>query len=347
MELAGICGGNDLGSHVASSGRGTSACSRASPEADCIWPAGRSDLRGAVVAEIRMDGRVAVVTGAGSGLGRCHALLLAERGARVVVNDLLAAPTAERPGADAVVEEIRAAGGTAVADTSSVATRDGAAALVNTAIDAFGTVDALVNNAGILRTTTFETLDEDTLDELFAVHVKGSLFVTQAAYPIMREKGFGRIVFTASSAGMLGMPDAPGYSIAKAAVLGLARSLALSSAGDGVLVNVLCPYAMTPMARGSGRPASPDSERMRPEDVSPVVAYLCSDACTVNKEVFVVGYGGIAQYRTVTTTPWFPPSGSPTPEHVRDNLDAIHDMTGALEHWSIETEAPSRMPARA
>ncbi|MCZ6890592.1 MAG: SDR family NAD(P)-dependent oxidoreductase, partial [Gammaproteobacteria bacterium] len=179
---------------------------------------------------MRMDfeGKVALVTGAGGGLGRCHAMQLAERGAKVVVNDLGGAVdgTGASDAADAVVEEIRAAGGTAIANKGSVSDRDGAKSMVDDAVNEFGTIDIVVNNAGILRDKTFKNMTLDDFDLVMAVHLTGSAYVTHFAWPIMYAKNYGRVVLTSSGSGIYGNFGQSNYGAAKMAMLGLANVLA-------------------------------------------------------------------------------------------------------------------------
>ena len=239
------------------------------------------------------EGRVAVVTGAGRGIGRAYALLLAGRGARVVVNDL--GGSMEGVGADAepastVAAEIVAAGGVAIADTSDVATTAGAEALVDAAVEQFGRLDILVNNAGIIRWAGFPEADADNLARHLAVHVGGSFNTTRAAWPHMVEQGYGRIVMTTST-GMFGLPDNLSYATAKAAVIGLTRSLTTAGAAHGIKVNLIAPAAMTRMA---GRPP-PDSTTMSPDLVAPMVAFLAHEACPVSGEIYTAGAGRFAR----------------------------------------------------
>ena len=228
-------------------------------------------------------GRVAVVTGAGRGIGRAHAKLLAERGANVVVNDLggsMQGVGADAGPASSVAEEIVAAGGAAVADTSDVASAAGAQALVDTAVERLGRLDILVNNAGIIRWAGMPEVDEDNLASHLAVHVGGSFNTARAAWPRMVEQGYGRIVMTTSS-GMFGLPNNLSYATAKAAVVGLTRSLTTAGAAHGIKVNLIAPAAMTRMA---GAPADDSSgaTQMSPDLVAPMVAFLAHEACPVS-----------------------------------------------------------------
>ncbi|WP_445169759.1 SDR family NAD(P)-dependent oxidoreductase [Mycolicibacterium sp. Dal123E01] len=192
------------------------------------------------MSEMRYDGQVAVVTGAGRGLGRQYALLLAARGARVVVNDLGGSVTgdgAETAAATATVHEITTNGGEAVADTNSVATPEGGQAIIDTAMNIWGRVDILVNNAGTVRDAPFEDMTEELLTPLVDVHLKGAFFVTRPAWKVMWQAGYGRVVNTCSAAGILGSPPMSNYGAAKTGLIGLTRVLAAESAGTGITVN--------------------------------------------------------------------------------------------------------------
>jgi NAD(P)-dependent dehydrogenase (short-subunit alcohol dehydrogenase family) len=230
---------------------------------------------------VRMDGRVALVTGAGSGLGREHALTLAGLGAKVVVNDIgagLHGENGDRWPADRVVAEIVAAGGEAVAHHESIAEPDGAQSLVELALERFGTVDVLVNNAGILRDKTFRKMSLEDFEEVLRVHLMGTVFCTHAAWPVMTENGYGRIVVTTSGSATNGNFGQANYAAAKLGVVGLMNVLALEGVRKGVLINAIAPGAATRMTTelipGEIR------DYLSPGLVSPVVAYLCSESCT-------------------------------------------------------------------
>lgn len=228
------------------------------------------------------EGKVAIITGAGGGLGKQHALLLASLGARVVVNDLGGSVDGigTSDAADQVVEQIRAAGGEAVANKDSVADKEGAARIVATAVDAYGTVDILVNNAGILRDKSFKNMDLEDWDAVINVHLNGTAYVTRHAWPIMYEKNYGRIVFTSSGAGIFGNFGQANYAAAKMGMVGLMNTLAKEGAPHNVRVNTLSPGAATRMgATIPGRdvdPANPDPAN-HPRLVSPAVALLVAD----------------------------------------------------------------------
>jgi NAD(P)-dependent dehydrogenase (short-subunit alcohol dehydrogenase family) len=248
---------------------------------------------------LTFDGDVVIVTGAGGGLGRCHALELARRGARVVVNDLGGAVdgTGGSAGAaTAVVAEIRAAGGEAVANTESVATPDGGAAIVQCALDEFGRVDAVVNNAGILRDAAFKNVTPELLDPVIDVHLKGAFNVLRNAWPLLREQGSGRIVNTSSGSGLFGNFGQSNYGAAKAGLMGLTRVLSIEGARNDVKVNAIAPIAFTRMTE------SQMDENMRPELISPLVAYLCHQSCAVTGQAYSVGGGRVSRLFLGMTT---------------------------------------------
>jgi NAD(P)-dependent dehydrogenase (short-subunit alcohol dehydrogenase family) len=230
---------------------------------------------------VRLDGRVALVTGAGGGLGRQHALTLAGLGAKVVVNDVGGTVHGEdgshRP-ADRVVEEIRAAGGEAVAHHASIAEAAGARSLVELAVERFGTVDVLVNNAGILRDKTFAKMTLEDFEAVLAVHLMGTVYCTHAAWPLMLEQGYGRVVVTTSGSATNGNFGQSNYAAAKLGVVGLMNVLALEGVRKGVLINAIAPGAATRMT-GDLIPGE-IRDYLTPGLVSPVVAYLSSESCT-------------------------------------------------------------------
>lgn len=249
---------------------------------------------------IDFDGRVAVVTGAGGGLGRSHALLLASRGARVVVNDLGGSRDgsgASASMADAVVEEIRAAGGEAVANHDSVATWEGGEAIVAAALGSFGRIDIVVNNAGILRDVSFAKLAEPELDLVLRVHLYGGFHVAHAAWPHLKEQGYGRIVSTTSGSGLYGNFGQTNYAAAKLGLVGLTRSLAIEGAKYGITANAIAPVAASRMTEDVMPPQL--LERLQPEHVSPVVAWLASEACTDTGRIYSVGGGYLARVAIV------------------------------------------------
>jgi NAD(P)-dependent dehydrogenase (short-subunit alcohol dehydrogenase family) len=274
--------------------------------------------------DVDFEGRVAIVTGAGGGLGRSHALLLAERGARVVVNDV--GGTRDGTGAsaspaDAVVKEILDRGGEAVASYDSVATAEGGQAIVRTALDAFGTVDAVVNNAGILRDKSVANMAPEDFEAVVDVHLLGAFHVSQPAFRVMKEKGFGRFVHTSSGSGLFGNFGQANYAAAKAGIVGLSHVLSIEGARYGITSNAIAPAARTRLTEGL---IGDIAEVLTPELVSPLVAYLASPACTVSHEVFSVGGGRVARVFTGLTPGWFAGKGATmTPEDVAAHLDRI------------------------
>jgi NAD(P)-dependent dehydrogenase (short-subunit alcohol dehydrogenase family) len=278
------------------------------------------------VPELGYDGKVAIVTGGGNGLGREHALLLASRGAQVVVNDLggsVAGDGSDESAADAVAKEIEAAGGVAVSDGNSVSTQAGGAAIVQTAIDAFGRVDILVNNAGILRDKSFHHLTPELLQPVIDVHLYGTIWVSQPAFVRMREQGYGRIVNTSSAAGIFGNFGQTNYGAAKMGVVGFTRVLAQEGAKYGVKVNAIAPMARTRMTEEL---LGPVAEKLDPALVAPVVAYLCHDSCDLTSRIFSVGGGRVAEIFIGVTQGFVSPALDV--EAVRDNLEAICDRAG-------------------
>jgi len=240
---------------------------------------------------------LAIITGAGGGLGRQHALELARRGARIVVNDLGGSLDghghADGP-ADQVVAEIEALGGEAIANTDSVATPEGGEAIVASAVEAFGTVDIVINNAGILRDKTFHNMTPELIDAVIDVHLRGAFYVTLPAYKIMREKNYGRIVNTSSNSGLLGNFGQSNYGAAKLGLVGFTRVLANEGAKRNIKVNAIAPVAKTRMTEELFGAAG---DLMAPEAISPTVAYLAHEDVPVSGEVFSVAGGSRAHQR--------------------------------------------------
>jgi NAD(P)-dependent dehydrogenase (short-subunit alcohol dehydrogenase family) len=281
------------------------------------------------------EGRVAVISGAGRGIGRAHALLLAERGASVVVNDL--GGTKEGTGADpepasAVAAEIGQAGGTAIGDTNDVSTVAGGQALIDAAVDSFGRVDIVINNAGVIRWAGLPEADADNLEPHLAVHVGGSFNTTRAAWPHMLRQGYGRVVMT-GSAGMFGLPDNLSYATAKAAVVGMTRSLAVAGAAQGIKVNLIAPAAWTRMgghpSDGRGAARQPALRQMDPELVAPIVAFLAHEACNVSGEIYAAGAGRFSRIFVASTEGYVHPHPEQVSiEDVAANWATINDETG-------------------
>jgi NAD(P)-dependent dehydrogenase (short-subunit alcohol dehydrogenase family) len=247
------------------------------------------------MSEIRFDDRVAVITGAGGGLGKTYALELASRGAKVVVNDLGGSADGTGGGssmADQCVKEITEAGGTAVANYDSVATPEGGESIIQTAIDNFGQVDIVVNNAGILRDKSFAKLSQQELEIVLDVHLKGSFYVSQPAFRKMKENNFGRFVFTASAAGIFGNFGQTNYGAAKMGMVGLSNVLAVEGKKNNILSNVIAPIARTRLTEDL---LGPMAENVKPDCVTPLVTYLCSEACTETHNIYSVGGGRFAR----------------------------------------------------
>jgi NAD(P)-dependent dehydrogenase (short-subunit alcohol dehydrogenase family) len=272
------------------------------------------------------EGRVAVVTGAGRGIGRAHALLLAARGASVVVNDLGGSMTgggADAGPADDVVDEITAAGGMAMADAHDVATERGAGALVATALGSFGRIDVVVNNAGIIRWADFPDADAENVESPLAVHVLGSFHTARAAWPHFVDQGYGRVVNTTSS-GMFGLPNNVGYATAKAGVVGVTRSTATAGAPHGIKCNLVAPAAFTRMA-GAAADDSPMATTMAPELVAPMVAFLAHEDCPVTGEIYSAGAGRFARIFIAQAEGYLDDTGAPTVEDVAAHWAEIND----------------------
>jgi NAD(P)-dependent dehydrogenase (short-subunit alcohol dehydrogenase family) len=271
------------------------------------------------MAPLRFDGKVALVTGAAGGLGRSYALLLASRGARVVVNDLGGSVTGEGSDstpAESLALEIRRQGGDAVADSNTVSTPEGGEAIVATALDTYGRLDILINNAGIIADAPFEEMTPARLDPVIDVHVKGAFNVTRSAWSAMRDQGYGRIVNTTSTAGLIGHRGQTNYGTAKAGLLGLTRILALEGEAYGIKVNAIAPTAVTRMLLEAMNTPGEESDvkglqsfrtlmdHLDPGLVSPVVVFLAHENCPVSGEVFTAGGGQVSRF-FVGRTPGF------------------------------------------
>lgn len=277
---------------------------------------------------LRFDDRVAVVTGAGRGLGREYAVLLASRGAKVVVNDPGGCLTGD--GVDAgparkVVEEIRTAGGEAVACTDSVATADGGRAIVEAALEGFGRIDILVHNAGNVRRGSLKEMTYQDFDAVLDVHLRGAFHVVRPAFGLMCEARYGRIVLTSSIGGLYGNHDVANYAVAKAGVIGLSNVVALEGAAEGVKCNVIVPGAATRMAGDLDISAYPP---MGPELVAPVVGWLAHESCTITGEMLVGIAGRVARAVVAETPGVYRTSWSI--EEVGAAMDAIRDVATPL-----------------
>lgn len=280
------------------------------------------------MADLRFDDRVAVVTGAGRGLGCAYAQLLAARGAKVVVNDPgggLGGDGADAGPAETVVAEIVAAGGEAVACTESVATPEGGEAIIATALDRYGRIDVLIHNAGNVRRGSLKEMSHEDFDAVLDVHLRGAFNVVRPAFPAMCESGYGRIVLTSSIGGLYGNHDVANYAAAKAGVIGLANVAALEGAADGVTCNVIVPAAVTRMAEGIDTSAYPP---MGPELVAPVVGWLAHETCSVTGEVFIALAGRVARAVVAESPGVYRPSW--TVEDVGEHLDAIRNIEAPL-----------------
>jgi NAD(P)-dependent dehydrogenase (short-subunit alcohol dehydrogenase family) len=280
---------------------------------------------------ITFKNRVAIVTGAGEGIGRQYALDLAKRGAKVVVNDIGLGKDQGRT-SDRVVDEIKKAGGKAVASFESVATMKGGKNIVATAMDNFGRVDILINNAGVLRDKTFMKMTEEQWDDVIAVHLKGAFCVTQPAVKIMKENGYGRIVFTASSSGMYGNFGQSNYGAAKMGVIGIMNTLKLETARYNIKINTVAPNASTGMTQGVF--TDEVAKRIRPEFNTPIVTWLCSEENQESGMIFTMSAGWFARSAMVSG------KGSCIgdtkrlirAEEIRDQFDQIKSLDNALPY---------------
>jgi NAD(P)-dependent dehydrogenase (short-subunit alcohol dehydrogenase family)/uncharacterized OB-fold protein/putative sterol carrier protein len=284
---------------------------------------------------MRFDDRVAIVTGAGAGLGRAYALALARNGARVVVNDLGGARDGSGKGskspADQVVEEIKGLGGEAVANYDNVATLEGGENIVKTALEAYGRVDILINNAGILRDKTFLKMAPENWKAVLDVHLNGAYFVTRPAMAAMKENGYGRIVLTTSAAGLYGNFGQTNYSAAKTALIGLMNTLKLEGMKYNIHVNTIAPIAASRLTEDV---MPPDLlEKSKPEFVVPLVMVLCSETCQESGGVFNcgMGYYNRAAFLTGPAVQLGDRDNPPTPEMIHENWEAINTIEGARE----------------
>jgi len=281
------------------------------------------------MAKIDFTGRTAIVTGAGAGLGRQYALDLAKRGAKVVVNDL--GGTRDGVGhsdaaANKVVDEIKALGGQAVPNYDNVATAQGGENIVKTAIDAFGKVDILINNAGILRDKTFNKMEEENWDSVMAVHLRGAYCVTKPAFVNMRENGYGRIVMTTSGAGLFGNFGQSNYASAKMGLVGLTNVLKLEGAKYNIKANIIVPVAASRLTEDVLPPQF--FEKMKPDFISPAVLYMCSELCQDSGMIINATLGYYSRSAIVTGPGVFLSDGTkiPSPEEVMESWDKIRSL---------------------
>ena len=251
--------------------------------------------------ELRFDGRVAVISGAGRGLGRAYALLLASRGAKVVVNDngsAIAGAAEDRGPAESVVEEIRRQGGTAIVSTASVASPDEATQIVRDAIDAFGRIDIIVHNAGNVRRAPIHEMSDEAYHSVVNVHLSGGFYLARAAIPHMREQRYGRFVLTSSIGGFYGNANVVNYCVAKAGLMGLSRAIAIENAEFGIQSNLILPGAVTRLSEGIDTSQFPP---MEPDKVAPMVGWLAHESCDRSGEIFAAVAGRMAKFEIAET----------------------------------------------
>jgi NAD(P)-dependent dehydrogenase (short-subunit alcohol dehydrogenase family) len=288
--------------------------------------------------DIRFDGRVAIVTGAGAGLGRTYALALAEKGANVVVNDLGGSRDGSGAGtnaADAVVAEIKKAGGNAVANYDSVATKEGGENIVKTALDAFGKVDILINNAGILRDKSLMKIEEPEWDIVLAVHLKGAFCVTQPAFKVMKENGYGRIINTASGAGLYGNFGQSNYCSAKMGLVGLMNNVCIEGAKYNIKCNTIAPIAASRLTEDILPPSL--CEKLQPEFVTPLVLYLVSEQNQDTKMIFNCAAGWFSRTEVLCAPGICIGDGKRkiNAEEIRDNWGSITSLDNARPLSSV------------
>ncbi len=280
---------------------------------------------------LRFDGRVAVITGAGGGLGRTYALEIARRGGMVVCNDLGGkgdGSGASSSMADETVKQIVEAGGKAVANYDSVSTPEGGEAIIEAALDNFGRVDVVINNAGILRDKTFAKLSREDLEIVLDVHLKGAFYVSQPAFRVMKEQSYGRLLFTASGAGVFGNFGQSNYGAAKMGLVGLSNVLAQEGAKNNIKSNVIAPIART---RLTEQLLGPLAEKLAPDCVTPLVVYLVSEQCELTHEIFDVGGGRYARIFIGMNQGWAKGPGQPaTVEEIAAHIDEIRNPDGYI-----------------
>lgn len=303
--------------------------------------------------DIRFNGRVAIITGAGNGLGKDYALELARRGAKVVVNDLGGSGSGQgrsQSAADLVVEEIRDGGGEAVANYDSVSTRAGGEGIVQSALDAFGKVDICINNAGFLRNGRFEDLTDQQIDAIIDVHLKGAFYVAQPAYRAMRQNGYGRFLFTGSASAMFGHAWQANYAAAKGGLMGLSHVVAIEGSAYGITSNLLMPTAQSRLAAEMDAgfmeiPAFAQSvqsadyaasaDRIEVPFNTPLVVYLVSEQCSSTHGIYTQNSGRYAKVRISAADGWVAPMGAtpPSVEDIAAHWEQVCDP--ALEHQPL------------
>jgi NAD(P)-dependent dehydrogenase (short-subunit alcohol dehydrogenase family) len=306
------------------------------------------------VPELRFDHRVAVITGAGRGLGRTYALLLASRGAKVVVNDTggsLKGEGGNAGPADEVVSEIAAAGGEAVACSASVSTPEGGNAIIEAAMDHYGRIDILIHNAGIVRAASLKEMTQADFDAVLDVHLRGAFHVVRPAFVPMCKAGYGRVVLTSSIGGLYGNHRVANYGVAKAGLIGLSNVVALEGAAEGVKCNLIVPGAVTRMAEGLDTSAYPP---MSPELVAPVVGWLAHESCSISGEMLISIAGRVARAFIAESPGVY--RGTWSIEQVAEQMDAIRNTdapfiaavvpSGHVDHirYSFEMAAKGRDP---
>ena len=285
---------------------------------------------------LRFDGQTVLITGAANGLGRAHAELLARRGASVVVNDVGTTTDEQgisRSAAEVTAAAIAADGGKAVADRNDISTREGAEALIAHALDEYGRLDAVINNAGIVRDRSFARMEPAEATQVVDVHLWGTFWTSQAAWRVFREQKSGRIVNTTSTAAYLGNFGQANYGAAKGGIVGLTKVLALEGGSYDIRVNAVAPAAATAMTEGL---LGELAERLEPSLVAPLFAFLVHESCPVSGEVFHTGAGAVSRVFTSQTRGIYHPDL--TLEHLRDEFDAVMDETGALPALGIQEE---------
>ncbi|MET0282852.1 MAG: SDR family NAD(P)-dependent oxidoreductase [Polyangiales bacterium] len=284
---------------------------------------------------LRFDNRVAVVTGGGRGLGRSYALLLASRGAKVVVNDLGASVKGDSVTEDAaaeLVKEIRAKGGEAVANNDSVATPEGGKKIIQSALDHFGRIDILIHNAGNVRRGSLKEISYEDFDSVLDVHLRGAFHVVRPAFPIMCKAGYGRVVLTSSIGGLYGNQNVVNYCVSKAGMIGLSNVIAIEGAAEGVKSNVIVPAAVTRLSEGIDTSKFPP---MDPELVAPAVGWLAHESCSVTGEMLIALAGRVARAYVAETPGVYQPTWSI--DEVASNIDTIRDTSAPLVFDAVPT----------